>query len=85
MSRNVLRQVAPPHAAFALRLKEAQEAKGLKTEALAREIGVGLRVVQHWRSGKVEPKGQNLIALAEALGVDPRWFYADHSDTKVAA
>lgn len=70
--------------AFAARLVEAQAAAGIKNEDLAREIGVGLRLVQRWRAGESKPGGENLVALAAALGKHPGWFY-EAPDTKAAA
>jgi transcriptional regulator with XRE-family HTH domain len=62
-------------APFAVRLRQAQADAEIGNEDLARKIGVGLRLVQRWRSGAGEPSGQNLVALAAALEREPGWFY----------
>ena len=64
-------------------LKRALEESGKTQESLAREIGVGLRVVQEWCGGRVLPRWPRLVLLARALGREPAWFYTDH--TKAAA
>jgi transcriptional regulator with XRE-family HTH domain len=69
---------------FAARLVQAQEEEGLKSEALARAIGAGLRLVQRWRSGEVEPSGRNLVRLARALRRDAAWFYEDDAESRQA-
>jgi transcriptional regulator with XRE-family HTH domain len=52
-------------------------------DEVAREVGVSVRLLQRWRSGQGAPSAPNLIALANALGRDAEWFYAD--ETKAAA
>ncbi len=39
---------------------------------LAVKVGVSLGAVRLWEAGKAEPKGRNLVRLAEVLGVHPR-------------
>lgn len=51
----------------------------MTTEDLARELGVGLRLVQRWRSGHGAPSGHNLVLLAGALGKEAGWFYEAES------
>jgi transcriptional regulator with XRE-family HTH domain len=58
-------------------LKTQQASSGLTTESLAREIGIGVRVVQKWRSGEVTPSGGSLVALSEVLGCPPESFYTE--------
>lgn len=70
---------------FAGNLRTAQALANTTTEALARQLNVGLRTVQRWRSGTTEPGGEALVALAVALEQEPGWFYTDHSAESVAA
>ncbi len=67
-------RAAPVAANLKFALKEA----GMTQEALAREIDVGLRVVQAWCGGRVLPRWPRLVLIARALDRDPSWFYADH-------
>lgn len=71
------RRAANPPRTFAERLRLAQAESGLTTEGLARQIGVGVRVVQRWRSGNGMPSGANLVALSAALDRDASWFYSE--------
>lgn len=74
MSRSATRQVVQ-RSGFARRFHQALD--GRTSEEFARELGVTLRTVQRWRSGEGEPRAAELIRLAELLGRDPAWFYAD--------
>jgi transcriptional regulator with XRE-family HTH domain len=82
MSRSATRQVLQ-RAGFAAKLHEALGER--TSEDFARELGVTLRTVQRWRSGEGEPRAAELVRLAELLGRDPAWFYADHDHPKAAA
>ena len=68
-------------------LKQALTESGMTQEALAREIGVSLRTVQGWTSGRILPRWPRLVLLAAALEKDPEWFYTPHdpTDDKAAA
>lgn len=68
-----------PAAPVAANLRQALEDADMTQERLAREIGVGLRVVQAWCSGRVLPRWPRLVLIARALDRDPSWFYADHN------
>jgi transcriptional regulator with XRE-family HTH domain len=57
-------------------LRIAQTDSGLSNEALAAQVGVGLRLLQKWRAGEVEPRYENLVKLAAALDREVAWFYA---------
>jgi transcriptional regulator with XRE-family HTH domain len=67
-------------------IRAAQAKAGLTNEALAREVGVGLRLLQKWRAGDVDPRYDNLLKLSKALGVSVAdlWSDADH-ESKAAA
>jgi transcriptional regulator with XRE-family HTH domain len=66
-------------------LRTAQAAAGLSNEALATRVGVGLRLLQKWRAGDVEPRYENLHKLAVALDRDVAWFYAPAESGSEAA
>lgn len=49
--------------------------KSLSTQpALADAIGIRRENISHWETGKAMPSGENLVALARALGVTPEWI-----------
>lgn len=79
MSRNETRNPTSAEA-FADRLKEAQEQRGLGNEAAAREIGVGLRLYQMWRSGQQMPSMKNLVRLARFYDVNVGWLLGEGSE-----
>lgn len=43
-------------------------------EALADDVGVSRQQVSRWENGSSMPTGENLSALARALGVSPDWI-----------
>jgi transcriptional regulator with XRE-family HTH domain len=55
---------------FAGRLRELREAAGWTQEQLAERVGAKREAVARWEAGKREPGWSNVLALAEALGVD---------------
>ena len=55
---------------FAGRLRELREAAGWTQEQLAERVGVKREAVARWEAGRREPGWSNVLALAEALGVD---------------
>jgi transcriptional regulator with XRE-family HTH domain len=58
-------------------LRAAQAQSGLSNEELAQRAGVGLRLLQKWRAGDVEPRYESLLKLADALDREVSWFYED--------
>lgn len=54
----------------ALRIKRARHAAGLTQEELARRVGVGVRNVPGWESGKSVPRAKTLRRIAEVTGVE---------------
>lgn len=50
-------------------IRELRLAKGWTQDKLARETGVQLATVSSWETGRKQPSGLNLQALARALGV----------------
>jgi transcriptional regulator with XRE-family HTH domain len=52
------------------RIRELRAGAGLSREQLAQAAGVSVRAVVQWELGEREPGWFNVLALAEALGVD---------------
>lgn len=57
------------------RLCEAQRERGLTNDALAREVGLGLRLVQKHRAGDNTPSLENLARYGRVLGKPVAWFF----------
>jgi transcriptional regulator with XRE-family HTH domain len=55
---------------FGVRLRELREAAGMTQQQLAERVGVRWEAVSRWERGVREPLWSNVLALAEALGVD---------------
>ncbi len=70
---------------FAARLKQAQSEAELNNEALARMVGVPVRLLQVWRAGTSTPGGENLARLTVALKQDAAWFFSEPESTSEAA
>ena len=66
---------APPpvaHQPFPERLKQLRKQAGLSQRQLANFVGVSMAAVSCWETGTREtPAGDNLVRLAQALGLDP--------------
>jgi transcriptional regulator with XRE-family HTH domain len=60
----------------ARRIREAQHARGLTNEELARRTGVALRTVMRWRKGE-SPRLPNLVRLVDALDVPKSYLVQD--------
>lgn len=58
-------------------LRAAQAAAGITNEALARQAGVGVRLLQKWRAGTVEPRYEGVAKIAAVLERDVQWFYTE--------
>ena len=60
------------HQPFPERLKQLRKEAGLSQRQLANFVGVSTSAVSCWETGTREvPAGNNLIRLAQALGLDP--------------
>ncbi len=55
---------------FAKRLAELRVKAGLTQTALAQKAGISQQAISNWEEGHREPSWSNVVALAEALGVD---------------
>lgn len=57
---------------FPERLRQLRKDAGLSQKQLANFVGVSTTAVSSWETGSREfPAGNNLVKLAEALGIDP--------------
>jgi transcriptional regulator with XRE-family HTH domain len=52
------------------RIRELREGAGMSRERMAEAAGVSVRAVVQWELAEREPGWFNMLALAEALGVD---------------
>jgi transcriptional regulator with XRE-family HTH domain len=60
----------PKKAQLGNRIRELRDGAELSREQLAAAAGVSLRAVVQWELGEREPGWFNVLALADALGVD---------------
>lgn len=60
---------------FGERLKEVRGSRTLAQ--IAEAVGVTEATVSRWETGKREPRGREIVKLAEHLNVDPRYFTGD--------
>jgi transcriptional regulator with XRE-family HTH domain len=67
-------------AAFGVALKRLREAAGLTQKELADKASLSQRAISHWEQALREPSWSNVLALAEALGVDCRAFQGDPAE-----
>lgn len=79
MTRHGTRLGASPELAGYIgeRLRSEQKRVGLKNEEVARETGIGLRLVQKHRAGHNAPNWVNLNEYARLFDRDVRWFLPD--------
>ncbi|QQX78540.1 helix-turn-helix transcriptional regulator [Shewanella sp. KX20019] len=56
------------------RIKECRKAGKFTQPAIAKTIGVTKATISLWESGSTSPKGENLHALAKALGCTPEYL-----------
>ena len=59
-----------------VRLARAQAE--LSQRGFADLLDTGVISISRWENGHVMPNTASIIAMAEKLGRDPGWFYADH-------
>lgn len=67
---------------LALRLAKARKAKGLSQSDLARIVGVKPQAIQAIEAGRVE-KPRNIVALAQAVGMEPAELLTGDEDAAV--
>ncbi|MEE1952308.1 LexA family protein [Aeromonas sp. 75A] len=56
------------------RIKSQRLVHGLTQESLAKRLGINRVSISQWERGDTSPKGNNLVRLAEILGVKPEWL-----------
>lgn len=66
------------------RLKALREQQGLTQEGLARAADTKLRNIPRWELNRNIPGANHVIALADALGVDPGEFYENGKEEEAA-
>lgn len=59
---------------FPDRLRKARKASGLGQEHLAEELGVSPTTYQNWEYGRTQPKAEQIVQLANLLGVGTEWL-----------
>ncbi len=59
---------------FSARLTEAMTARGSTVSKLAVETGINKGTISAYKSGKYEPKQDNLYRIADALDVSEPWL-----------
>jgi Zn-dependent peptidase ImmA (M78 family)/DNA-binding XRE family transcriptional regulator len=63
------------------RLRLARQRLGLTLTKLANKSGVSLRSLTNYESGKLAPSEENLLKIATALSVPPRFFEREAAET----
>lgn len=53
-------------------VRDLRKQQGFSLDALARQLGVSVKAVQHWESGRSAPTKANRQRLAKALNVSPK-------------
>jgi len=56
------------------RIRRLRKGLGLTQEELGVKVGVKELAVGDWERGKYAPRGENFVALADALGVPPHYL-----------
>lgn len=68
----------------ALRIRQARHSLRLTQEEFARTVGVGVRSVPDWESGKRRPRIGALRRISELTGVPLAEFQSDDSEAALA-
>lgn len=65
------------------RIRLARERAGYTQEKVAEKVGVSRSAVSRWEQGEIEPKVQNLVAIAALLNVSTDYLLGigDHERT----
>jgi len=68
-----------PMDTFGQRVRGLRNSKDLSQEKLGAAIGVGKQTISSWENDAVKNvELKHLFALADALGVEPRWLALGH-------
>jgi ribosome-binding protein aMBF1 (putative translation factor) len=71
--------VADMKARVARNIANGREAKGLSQRLLAERLGIRRNEVSRWENGGRSPRPEQLHEIAEALDLDPGYFYVEHN------
>lgn len=63
---------------FGKRLRELRKEKGLTQKELGEKIGVGRTTISEYESGKIVPRQDGLVKLAEVLNVTVDYLTCNH-------
>jgi transcriptional regulator with XRE-family HTH domain len=66
-------------------IRFARESKGLRQRDLARQLDTEAFMVSRWERGAHKPSDERMYELADALGRDVEWFFADNQPEREAA
>ena len=68
-------------------IRRARDDAGLLQRELGAALGIGTQQVSDWERGAYRPNDENLLRIAEALGKNFAWFFAEHpaDDPEVVA
>ena len=69
--------VADATALVGRRIRRAREAAGFSQGQLAQEIETTQATISYWESGRRSPDIEDLVSLADALGVEVSYFFED--------
>ncbi|MFM5138447.1 LexA family protein [Aeromonas rivipollensis] len=64
------------------RIKSQRLVHGLTQDSLAKKLGINRVSISQWERGDTSPKGNNLVRVAEILGVKPEWLLFGGGDAK---
>lgn len=67
---------------FKNRLQETMNLRGMSAAELSRRSGLNKSALCRYLQGKLRPKPDAAIALAEALGVSPAWLVGFSDEAK---
>lgn len=71
-------------AAFTARFIQAHDESGLGQSVLAKAVGVSQSQISEWRDGTI-PRGEALLRLPAALGVNGHWLLTGNGPKREAA
>jgi SOS-response transcriptional repressor LexA len=66
--------MAQKNYSFAQQLRQAREKSGLSQEELARAADVSTNTYRNWEYGQSQPRVDQVLALAKAMGVSTEWL-----------
>ena len=65
------------------RIRRMRDEKKMTQGELGKLIGVSVASVSKWEKDQAEPKGNNLSAIAQALGVEMGWILTGEGNTSL--